>query len=367
MDRRALAPISGARCRRQRGLTLIELMIALVIGLVIIAAVSVLFSSSSRSRQEIESSAEVSENGRYALDVLSRELSQTGFYGSLVTPAAATVTRVPTDMSAATAMCLTGIANLGTWQDSLSYYVLGLGSAAGANIDADPTCITRKAGTDAVFIQRASTCAVGDPDCPAETNADAYLQVSECGSEYSATPIVLAQGGSPTSPGAAATVPPSFTLQTKTCAGTAAPKRKLVRRIYYISAANALSYQDIPLNPPGGVLPDPVVLAENIEQMQIEYAFDTSTPADGTPDVFAAAPNPPPAPAPNTDWTQVIGVRIWLLARSTDPSQNTKNAASFVLGGDTTVSVAANAAGNPKRRVYSTYISFVTPKARRES
>jgi type IV pilus assembly protein PilW len=100
--------------------------------------------------------------------------------------------------------------------------------------------------------------------------------------------------------------------------------------------------------------------------MQIEYAFDTSTPADGTPDVFAAAPNPPPAPAPNTNWSQVVGVRIWLLARSTDSSRNTKNAQSFVLG-DTTVSITANAAGNPKRRAYSTYISFVTPKARRES
>ena len=356
MHRRALAPISEARCRRQRGLTLIELMIALVIGLLIIAATSVLFAGSSRSRNEIELSAGVNENGRYALDVLARELSQTGFYGSLVKPTAA-VTPIATAAEAATAMCLTGNANLDAWKDSLTYYVLGLGSASGANIDADPACIARKAGTDALFILRASTCAVGDTDCPIESTANAYLQVSECGSEYSMTPIVLAGGGSGTS---------TFALQTKTCAGTAAPKRKLVRRIYFVSPANALSYQDIPLS---GALPDPVVLVENIEQMQIEYAFDTSSPADGTPDVFAAAPNPnvPPAVPPYTDWTEVIGVRIWLLASSGDPSQNTRNAASFVLGADTTVSVAAKAAGNPKRRAYSTYISFVTPKARRES
>lgn len=353
MNRRALVSASGSPRRQQRGLTLIELMIALVIGLLIVAAVSILFAGSSRARQEIESSAEVNEGGRYGLDVLSRELSQTGFYGSLVTPQAATTPIPSGTMTVANAMCLTGIANLGAWQDSLIYYVLGLGSAAGANIDADPTCITRKAGTDAIFIQRASTCAVGDPGCPAESNADAFLQISECGTEYSATPLVLAQGSSGAS---------TFNLQTRACDGTAAPKRKLVRRIYFISAANALSYQDIPLV---GALPPAVVLAENIEQMQIEYAFDTNS--DGTPDVFAAAPNPPPAAAPNTDWTQVIGVRIWLLARSSDPSQNTKNAATFVLGSDTTVSVAANAAGNPKRRAYSTYISFVTPKARRES
>ena len=352
MYRRAIASIPESRPRLQRGLTLIELMIALVIGLVIVAAVSVLFAGGSQSRREIEQSADVNENGRYALDVLSRELAQTGFYGSLVKPTAAT-TKIPADMPEATAMCLTGVANLGAWKDSLTYNVLGLGSAAGANVDADPSCIARKAGTDALFIQRASTCAVGDPNCPAESNADAFLQVSECGTEYSETPFVLGRGGTGAS---------TFTLQTKTCAGTAAPKRKLVRRIYYVSAANELSYQDIPLS---GALPAPVVLVENIEQLQIEYAFDTSNPSDGTPDVYAAAPDA--LAVPPTDWTQVIGVRIWLLARSSDPSRYTKNAANFVLGGDTTVSITANSAGNPKRRAYSTYISFITPKARSES
>lgn len=361
MSRRPLASISHAPCRSQQGLTLIELMVALVIGLLIVAAVSLLFAGSSRSRQQLESTAEVSENGRYAIDVLSRELAQTGFYGSLVAPIAAT-TKIPTDMTVAAAMCLTGAANIATWQDSLSYYALGLGSAAGANIDANPSCLTtRKAGTDAIFVQRASTCAVGDADCPAESATNAYLQVSECGTEYSATPIVLGQGSnrSPSAP-----PPDPFKLQTKKCDGTRAPLRQIVRRIYFISAANMLSYQDIPLS---GALPDPVVLAENIEQMQFEYAFDTSTPADGTPDIFAAVPNPAPAPAPNTDWTQVVGVRVWLLSRSTDSSNTTGNAADFVLGADTTVHFDANSAGNPKRRVYSTYISFVTPKARRES
>ena len=353
MNRRALVSNPQAR---QQGLTLIELMIALVIGLLIVAAVSMLFVGSSRSRQQVESTAEVSENGRYAIDVLSRELSQAGFYGSLVSPVAATTPIPSGTMTVAAAMCLTGTANLAAWQDSLTYYALGLGSAAGASVDANPSCVTtRKDGTDAIFIQRASTCAVGSVDCPAESTANSYLQVSECGSEYSATPIVLGQGGSGSS---------TFTLQTKKCDGTPAPKRQLVRRVYFISTANRLSYQDIPLS---GALPDAVVLAENIEQLQIEYAFDTSTPADGTPDIFAAAPNPAPAPAPNTDWTQVVGVRIWLLSRSTDTSLNTKNAADFVLGSDTTVHIDANAAGNPKRRVYSTYISFVTPKARRES
>jgi type IV pilus assembly protein PilW len=89
--------------------------------------------------------------------------------------------------------------------------------------------------------------------------------------------------------------------------------------------------------------------------MQLEYAVDTS--AVGTPSSFTATP---------ADWSQVIGVRVKLLAVSSDPSKNTNNAGTFVLSDDTTVSIAT-AAGNPKRRVYSTYIPFVSPKSRLES
>ncbi len=333
-----LPPISRSP---QRGVTLVELMVSLAIGLLLVVAMSAIFVGSSRSRLELESSADAIESGRYAVDALNRELSTTGFYGTLTAPTGAT-------SNAGAAMCTTGAANIAQWQDSLPYYVAGLASAGGVNVDADPSCpsgvVGRKAGTDAVFVQRASTCAVGDTGCEAETTNNAYLQVSECGTQYSLTPIVLAQGLS------GSTV---FTMQTKTCVSTATTvKRKLIRRIFYIASNDTLNYQDIPLS---GALQPPVLLAENIEQMQIEYAVDAN--GDGTPETFVATP---------TDWSQVIGMRLWLLARSTDKSLNTNKAMTFVMSGDTTVSIPA-AATNYKRRVYSTYITFVTPKMRRES
>src|SRR5262245_11139312 len=148
--------------RRQHGLTLVELMVALVIGLVIVAAMSVLFAGSSRSRREMELSADAIENGRYAVDALSRELSQTGFYGSLVRPEG-------TVSNAGAAMCDRGVGAIDTkWSPSLPFHVAGLRSAASANTDVDPGCVVRKAGTDAIFVQRASTCAVGEANCEAE-------------------------------------------------------------------------------------------------------------------------------------------------------------------------------------------------------
>lgn len=309
--------------QRQRGLTLVELMVAMAVGLLLVIAMTAIFVNSSASRRELALSAEVIENGRYGLDVLDRELSQTGFYGTLITPTGNT----------AVDMCSTDPA---VWAGSLLNHVTGLNNAA-----ANPVCLTRKAGTDAIFIQRASTCQVGEVECDAESDKQAYLQVSECGLEYNATPFVLDKG-----------LEATFTLQSKACdSAIKAGKRRVIRRIYYISTASALSYIDIT---PNGIS-TPAALVEDIEQMQFEYAVDSD--GDGTIDSFS--------PTPAT-WADVIGVRVWLLARSTSASRNAADATTFKLSADTTVDIPA-ASSNLKRRVYSTYISFAMPKARKES
>lgn len=316
-------PGMSMHSQRQRGLTLVELMVAMAVGLLLVIAMTAIFVNSSASRRELALSAEVIENGRYGLDVLDRELSQTGFYGTLVTPTGNT----------AVDMCSTDPA---VWAGSLLNHVTGLNNAA-----ASPVCLTRKAGTDAIFIQRASTCQVGEVECDAESDKQAYLQVSECGLEYNATPFVLDRG-----------LKTTFTLQSKACdSAIKAGKRRVIRRIYYISTASALSYIDIT---PNGIS-TPVALVEDIEQMQFEYAVDSD--GDGTIDSFS--------PTPAT-WADVIGVRVWLLARSTSASRNAADATTFKLSADTTVDIPA-ASSNLKRRVYSTYISFVMPKARKES
>ncbi len=304
-----------------RGFTLVELMVSMAIGLFLIAATGSVLLGSSNTRREVTLSADVIENGRYGLDTLSRNLSQTGFYGTLSTPTGTTVNLCSTDLA--------------VWADSLAIHAVGLNNA-----DADPACLARKPGTDAIFMQRASTCTVAQAgaEC-AEVATSAYLQVSECGMEYSLTPFVLAAGKAA-----------SLALQTKACDGTKATRRKLIRRFFYISTDEVLSYVDIT---PNGAS-DPVPIVENIEQMQVEYASDTN--ADGTPDRYAAVP---------ADWSQVVGARLWLLARSAEQSTNVKNAMTFQMS-DTTVDVAA-APRNFKRRVYSTYVPFVTPKSRRES
>ena len=63
---------------RQIGLTLIELMIALSLGLLLIAVVGSIFVGSSQTYRVQENSARIQENGRYALEIIGRSLRQAG-------------------------------------------------------------------------------------------------------------------------------------------------------------------------------------------------------------------------------------------------------------------------------------------------
>ncbi|KAF1016366.1 MAG: hypothetical protein GAK31_01864 [Stenotrophomonas maltophilia] len=66
---------------RIRGLSLIELMIAMVIGLVLMLAVVQIFIASRAASQLSEGAARTQENARFALDFLQRDLRMAGHFG----------------------------------------------------------------------------------------------------------------------------------------------------------------------------------------------------------------------------------------------------------------------------------------------
>lgn len=68
-------------CIRQQGVTLVELMIGIAIGLVITAAMGYLYSNSRQTYRVHENIARMQENGRYALDTISREVRMAGYWG----------------------------------------------------------------------------------------------------------------------------------------------------------------------------------------------------------------------------------------------------------------------------------------------
>ena len=66
---------------RQAGLSLVELMIAMVIGLLLMLGVIQVFIASQAASRLSEGVARVQENGRFALDFLERDVRMAGHMG----------------------------------------------------------------------------------------------------------------------------------------------------------------------------------------------------------------------------------------------------------------------------------------------
>ena len=94
MHRSTLASITLRQ--RQHGLSIIELMIAITIGLIILTGLSLMFVNSSTNTRELVKTAQQLENGRYAIETIRQDLMLAGFYGQFSSlPTAPTVAPDP--------------------------------------------------------------------------------------------------------------------------------------------------------------------------------------------------------------------------------------------------------------------------------
>ena len=64
----------------QRGVTLVELMVALVIGLVISLAAAALYLATQESSRSMRAVGDINETGKIALDMVGREIQKAGFF-----------------------------------------------------------------------------------------------------------------------------------------------------------------------------------------------------------------------------------------------------------------------------------------------
>ncbi len=71
----------GLAMKRVRGLSLLELMIAMTLGLVVVLGVTTVFLGSKQGYRMQESTGRLQENARFAMDLLSREIRHADFWG----------------------------------------------------------------------------------------------------------------------------------------------------------------------------------------------------------------------------------------------------------------------------------------------
>jgi len=372
---------------KETGFTLIELMIASAIGLVILAAVSYVFLSSSQSRTEMAKASRQIENGRYAIEELRKEIQLAGFYGEY--PALPLPTWTTPD-PCATSLSSMGFAPVGYGWNTSGNTLVPVGIYGYRDSDATPSCISnRMSNTDILVVRRVSTTAINidaNNDNSADANVDTdgngatdtayaslgsgyYLQVSNCSDIPAEFPFAFDHDVS------------KFTLHKaipagtpSTClSGSLSTLRRLSIQIFYISTCNHCSGagDGIPtlkvaeLTPAASPCSASVTapcgtwttraIAEGIQNMQIEYGIDSPT-ADGTPDTYTDGAV--------ADWSTVVSVKLFLLARNTETTAGYTDTKQYLLN---SVGAPALAAFNDnyKRHVYTATVMATNIAGRR--
>lgn len=286
--------------RTQRGLTLIELMIALTLALLVIGVVATVFAGTSRNRGDLERSSRLAQNASYALEVLADDLRLGGYYGQMVFTGVTWQVANP---------CSVALPNQG-WATIPSFTIpVAISGYAGA--DVAPPCIDvtghRKPGTAAVVVRRLSA----DTTPPAAASGKPYLQVSSCNADFPA--------GNPT--WVYSSNPADFTLRKIDCVSLA-DVRQAVVRTYFVATCDDCANDTMPTLKRAELDGNDITitpLVEGVENLQIEYGFDTD--GDGNSDVFRPGLSGVAGAADN-DWSNVVAARLYVLVRSTDTEGN---------------------------------------------
>ncbi len=334
--------------RRQRGLSLIELMISMAIGLFLLAGLVGVFVNSSQTSAELQKSSAQLENGRYAMQTIGEDLSLAGFYG-YYGPSAATATPDP---------CSTTIADLTNGMKLPVFGVKGADALWSGHL-----CLpdeNRLAGTGVIVVRRADTIVTtGSNFVVGET----YMQAN-ANPDDPANPKVAVATATTGTVGSTGT----YSLRLKDNA-TPAPVRKVHTHIYFISPCSqplectgtatddgipTLKRIEISSAAAGGYTVVPI--AEGIENLQFEYGIDADS--DGAPET-PFVDLPPSAAA----WSNVVAVQVYLLARNIEKTPGYTDGKTYNLGAATSVTPA----DNYKRHAYSSLVRIVNNSQRRET
>jgi type IV pilus assembly protein PilW len=371
--------------RRASGLSLIELMVALTLGLFLIAGMLTLLARNSNTRAELDKAGRQIENGRYAAQRISEDLHNAGFYGEfygLPTPGTSAFPATLPDP------CDTGYATA-AFKNAKAFPVQGVtavtSAAAAAMTCIDAANFSTGAFSSVLVVRFASPAttlptpanvALGSldwaPNATAATAAIATLDAATLYVQSNVDDVSFATKSN------AAT---NFaTLKVSTGSATNlinAPVYRYITRIYFLSpcsrpssgtvcSAAADGGSPIPTlkmvellgSGASAVFSDPVPIAEGIEAMAFDYGLDSN--ADGSPDTYVDC-----SACSVTDWGNVVAVRVNLVARNTEASPDYTDAKTYALGlaGTYTPSTADK---RYKRHLYQLQVRLNNQSMRRE-
>jgi type IV pilus assembly protein PilW len=295
---------------RQRGLSLIELMIALSLGAILSFGIVNLFLQSKTSFHQDEQTSQLQENGRWALRYVVRELSMSGFLGGILDGEAVSSTvAVDDDCTAgwalSTGTALEHLNNATDTQATTTYGCLDSGEVL--------------PGTDVLALRRTKDSPhVSDGAVNISPISDSlYLRVEDYGADST-----LVKGS-------------EITVTDKT-AGSKVDVWQYQPQLLFIRGYSFYDGDDIPTlcrktlttSTSAVALGSTECLVEGIENLQIEFGLDTSNPFDFVPDYYEDTPTA-------AELESAITARIYVLSRSINKVAGYTNDKSYALGSNT--------------------------------
>jgi type IV pilus assembly protein PilW len=363
-----------------KGFNLVEIMVAIAIGLLLMLALTTLFVNITRTNKEMANTNSQIENARFSMQVLANDVQHAGFWGDYLPKFEdLTMTTAPTDAPfAVPSVCLEYTA--ANWDAAYKINLLGIPVQT---YDAVPTgcealVLNKKTNTDVLVLRHAETCLPGAGNCEAEVAGRLYFQSSLCGSDPH--PYVLDTT--------------NFLLRKKDCAALA-DKRRFISNIYYIRDYAQTVGDGIPtlvrsqfdVSGGGPAHQAPQALVEGVEGFRVELGVDSLSETGGVidytsgvvwqnPDNWSTAINrgdgvpdgnyvhcEAATPCDASMLSNVVAVKLYVLARSSAPTPGYTDTKTYTLGDQ----VLGPFNDNFKRHVFTTTIRLMNKAGRRET
>jgi type IV pilus assembly protein PilW len=303
-----------------RGFSLVELMVALVITLILLAGIGQIFLSSKKSFVIQDSLGRLQENGRYAMETLAQDVRRAGFWGGN-----ADITAID-DHVGGTGKVATddGTCTDANWARMLTHRIFGKNDTRAGYTTCLPADTAPKG--DILVVRYAAPWEVGGittgPTYMADHPTHFFLRSSLFegqlfkGSDVGTLPIIDAP---------------------------AVRTAELVSHGYFIHAANTSDkcptagkvpslYRQTLAN---GVVDNttPEEIAYGVDDFQVQYGVDdadicgSGTSDDNSVDCYVDA-----AAADDAMWDKVIAARVWLLTRAECPETGYTNDSTYAMG-----------------------------------
>jgi type IV pilus assembly protein PilW len=307
--------------RRQYGLTLIELMVALAIGSFLIIGTLQIYNQSRQSFAINESIARVQETAQFAMDTIETDLRMASNWGRNSRPKDVDGRSIPG--AADDPRNLNPPAGCGArWVLDLGRAVDGSDNTYGLTCAPSTAAGAAQANSDVITVRRASVAAV------APTAGRFQIQSTRLNGQ-------LFKDG---------TIPPSF-VEPAVPANPATPldpsaTHNLIVNSYYVAQESELipgvpTLRRKTLTTAGGApVIDDQEVAPGVENIQIQFGVDIDE--DNTVDRYVNPGNPIYDPADTTGayipGIRIITARLWLVVRGITQEQGVQDNASYQPG-----------------------------------